>query len=515
MSDVIEAMRARRRTAQVERDAIQPLLDEAFDYAIPYRRSTRRTGKGEKRVDRVFDQTAVVSAFRFAGKLQQDLVPTGQEFYTLEPGPIGKRITAQDGSTDNLTQQLSDIGETTHALFDDGEWDQAFLEMALDLSAGTGAMLILEGDDRRPARFISVAIDEVLLEGGPYNDITGIFWSRKWSLRSVMETWPDARLGPELSQLLKSKPETEIEVNQDTVWDPKARRWILTVWTDKAKEPIHESKTVACPWLTPRYFRVPGETYGRGPVMLAMPTIKTLNTAQRLTLQAAAIAMMGIYTAVDDGVFNPDLAAVEPGIFWKVARNGGTLGPSVQRLQDPRLDLSNIVLNELRMGVQAAMMDQSLPADGAAVRSATEILERVKRLASDHLGAFGRLVREIIVPAVQRVMEIAANKMLIQNAPPIDQLLVKIRVTSPIAAAREAERVQKIIQWLEMIIALLQDNAGRVGHIENALLQVGRAMGVPEELLVTETQREKMDQDDATAAAAAAVVGAADGGMPA
>lgn len=515
MASVVEAMKARRSAAQVERNAIQPLLDEAFDYAIPYRRSTRQSGKGEKRVDRVFDQTAVVSAFRFAGKLQQDLVPTGQEFFKLEPGPLGKKITDQDGSGDELRKQLADIGETVQALFDDGEWDQAFLEMALDLSAGTGSMLILEGDDRRPARFISVAIDEVLLESGPYNDITGIFWSRKWTLRSLKETWPKGVLGVELEEAYRSKPETEIEVNQDTVWDPKERRWILTVWTEKTKLPIHQVKSHACPWLTPRYFRVPGETYGRGPVMLAMPTIKTLNTAQRLTLQAAAIALMGIYTAVDDGVFNPDLAAVEPGIFWKVARNGGTLGPSVQRLQDPRLDLTNIVLNELRMGVQAAMMDQSLPADGAAVRSATEILERVKRLASDHLGAFGRLVREIIVPAVQRAMEIAANKMLIQNAPPIDQLLVKIRVTSPIAAAREAERVQKIIQWLEMVLAILQDGASRVAHVEKALLHIGRAMGIPEDFLVTDAQREKIDADNQAAAAAAALAGAAGGEMPA
>ena len=92
-------------------------------------------------------------------------------------------------------------------------------------------------------------------------------------------------------------------------------------------------------------------------------------------------------------------SAIEPGAIWTVARNGGVLGPTVQRMTDPRLDTNNIILNDLRMAVQATMMDQSLPPDGAAVRSATEILERVKRLATDHIGAFGRLVYEIIAPS--------------------------------------------------------------------------------------------------------------------
>ncbi|TCT34643.1 portal protein [Martelella mediterranea] len=508
-------LKQRRNVAQRERDEFQPLLDEAYQYAIPFRKSanSERNGRsrGEKRVDQVFDHTAVDSAFRFAGKLQQDFWPAGQDNFKLEPGPV----IVNPAERDELAKQLEPIGSVAGAFFDDGDWDMAFHEMALELSAGTGAILM--DSTNEPDKLwepMSVPIDELLLENGPRNRISGIFWTRKMTIRVVKETWPRARLSEEMKELLRDKPEEEIDIYQDTVYDARKSEWIMTVWCKKQSAKLRQKKSRTCPWLVPRYFRVPGETYGRGPVMLAMPTIKTLNTTARLQLQAASIAMLGIYTAVDDGVFNPDLAVQAPGAFWKVARNGGSLGPSVQRFPDPRIDLQNMVLNEMRMGVKATMMDQSLPAEGAAVRSATEILERVKRLASDHLGAYGRLVKEVTIPAVKRVLELAYNRGLIASDIPIDQLLVRVKIKSPLAIAREAQRIEKIVQWLQMVLMIMQDRSNRVAKVEQSLVMIGRDFGIPEKLMVTDKERDAMDEQEQqlqAAAVAAQAAGAAGG----
>lgn len=499
-------LKERRNAARRERDSFQPLMDEAYQYAIPFRKSTRHTGTGEKRVDQVFDHTAIDSAFRFAGKVQQDFWPAGQENFELAPGPI----VLDPKEREELSKQLDPITKIAQSFFDDGEWDMAFHEMALDLSAGTGAILMNSSDEPEVLwEPISVSIDELLIEQGPNNKICGIFWDRKQSVRLLMETWPEGRFGKELQELGRAKPETDLEVRVDTVYDRKSKRWHMLVWCDKQETIIYSGQSRTCPWLLPRYFRVPGETYGRGPVMLAMPTIKTVNTVARLQLQAAAIAMLGIYTAVDDGVFNPDLAPLEPGVFWKVARNGGTLGPSINRFPDPRLDLSNMVLQDMRMGVKATMMDQSLPPDGAAVRSATEILERVKRLASDHLGAYGRLIKEVTIPAVKRVIELAYNKGLIRSEIPIDQLLIRIKIKSPLAIAREAARIEKIVQWLQMVLMIMPQGAARIAHLELALTDIGRQLGVPGEYIVTAEQRAAMDQQMAQQQAAAIAAQAA------
>lgn len=511
-------LKARREAAKRERNDFQPLLDEAYAYSIPFRKSTKDTGSGEKRVDQAFDHTAIDGAFRFAGKIQQDLWPAGQENFEIEPGPI----VADPKQREAMAAQLEPISKVCQAFFDDGDWDMAFHEMALDLSAGTGAILMNPSEDPETLwEPISVPINELIFESGRNNKISGIFWDRKITLRELWDTWPEGNFGRELAEAYRSKPETPIDLHVDTVYERKQKRWHMLVWTDRQDSVIFSSQSRTCPWLTPRYFRVPGETMGRGVTMLAMPTIKTTNTAQRLQLQAAAIAMLGIYTAVDDGVFNPDLAPLEPGVFWKVARNGGVLGPSVQRFPDPRLDLSNLIIRDLQMGIKSTMMDQSLPPDTAAVKSATEILERVKRLASDHVGAFGRLIKEIVVPAVRRVIELAYNKGLIQTDLPIDQLLFRVKVKSPLALAREAQRIEKIVQWLQMVIATLASigqaaGTKRIAHIELMLTELGRDMGVPQRFIVTKDEREQIDADDQkralAMAAAAAVTQAATGG---
>lgn len=520
MSDtaIIKAIEARRRAADRERQSFQPLLDEAFKYAIPFRKSRGASAGGEKRVNQVFDHTAIDSAFRFAGKLQQDLWPAGSQNFSLAPGPA----VLDQKLKDELGGLLSGYTGKLQAFFDDGAWDMALHEMALDLSAGNGNMLMSEAPADEPDTLwdpISVSIDEVRWELGPRNTTAGIFWERRMSVRLLRDTYPEAQFSARLEKLLKESPEKELVVNIDTLYERNIRRWVVYV-TVKADDGIlYRKESYTCPWLTVRYFRVPGETYGRGPVMIAMPSIKTLNTAKRLQLQAAAIAMLGIYTAVDDGVFSPDNSKLEPGNFWKVARNGGPMGPSVARFPDPRLDLSGLVVENMQMDVKATMMDQALPIEGAAVKSATEILERVKRLASDHIGAYGRLVRELVVPAVKRTIEIGYNRGIIEQQIPLDQLLVKVKVQSPLAIAREQARVTRIIEWLQMVLAIAAAAgqprmAAYVAKLEQALRDIGKEWGVPNELIMTKEEGEALQKQDQLQAVALAAAQAGGQTMP-
>jgi hypothetical protein len=508
-------LKTRREGAKKEFDSFKPMLDEAFQYAIPMRKSTRDSGTGEKRVDQVFDSTAINSSIRFADKYQRDIWPPEQRNFALEPGPL----VPEGKERKRLATGLNIVGEVCQAFFG-GEWDMAFHEMALDLVAGTGAMLM--NSTSQPGELwdpISVPIDELLLEMGPNNRVWGIFWGRKMTKKTMMDTWPEGDFGEDIRKL---KDSDEIEINIDTVWVPKKNRWHLIVWSPKkqADKRIFKSESRTCPWLTPRYVRVPGETWGRGIAMFAMPEIKTLNTAKRLQLQAAAIAMLGIYTAVDDGVFNPDLSPLSPGTFWKVARNGGTMGPSVTRFPDPRLDLTGLVVENMQAAVKEIMMDGAIPVEGAAVKSPTEILERVKRLASDHMGAFGRQIQEVTVPAVRRVLELAYDKGLIRDMPKIDQLLVMVKVKSPIALAREAERVQRIIQWLEMVLAVstslgMPGGAARIAKVEELLEEAGRALGVPEKFILNEDEKKAFDERQAAQQQAQMAMALAMGGkMP-
>ena len=495
-------VKARSKAGWQDKQHYLPQLNEAYEFAIPYRKpvdeAVTQSMPGENRVDRVFDNTAIVSTVRFAGKLQNDLLPPEQSFFTLEAGPISKMVS-EDAAA--FTQTLQQDATVINALFQGGEFSTAVQEMFLDLAAGTGAMLILPGDEERPVRFVAVPISEIALEAGAYSDISAIFFKKKWSKRAIKSTWPKGHFSDALKKDMEDakKQSDTLVICQDTYWNPEEKKWVLVVYVENDKEtkPIAVSTSRACPWAVPRYYKVAGETYGRGPIQVTLPTIKSLNKAQELSLKAAAFAILGIWTAVDDGVFNPKMARLAPGAIWRVARNGGLLGPSVQKLDLPgRFDTSQIVLNELRMQVKEGLLDQQLPPDGATPRSASEIMERVKRLASEHNGALGRLVQEGVVPMVRRVMEIAHDKGLLVSKQPIDRLLIDIKITSPMAVAMRAQQAKIWADFIQLCEALLMNGtvASEIIELYEMLAEIGRSMGVPEKYLKTKGQQRQVQK---------------------
>jgi hypothetical protein len=521
----LAAHKKRSEKAWSGKSAYQKLYDDAYEFAIPYRRPASRDGKGVDRVDRLFDNTAIVSTFRFAGQLQQDLFPPGQPFFVLKPGPISKiALKAKKSEMQEMARQLAEVSEVVQAFFLTGEFDNAVNEMCVDLAAGTAALMVLEGNSRVPIRFVCLPADEVAIEVGGYGETVAIFWKTKMTRRALKAAFPRGKFPEEFIRKDNSDPEEEIEIQQDFVLEPSSGRWKFLAHIAESKEPIstatHRTQRVA----VPRYYRVPGEAYGRGPILLALPTIKTLNKAMELMLKSAAFQMLGIWAYRPGGGFNPDTADMRPGAFWAMTSTGGPLGADVQRMDMSagKLDVAQLVTAELRLQVQTALHDDRLPEQGQTPRSAAEIMARMKRIASNYMGAFGRLVNEIIPVIVRAVIEIAYRRRLIARDIDIDTLLIKIDVLSPIASALRAEALSKIVEFMQLVIAIkgTPQALDLLIKTDEALTLVGTEIGVPPQLLLTETERKKLLKQLATAAAEvaaaqAAPAPAAGGGAPA
>ena len=147
--------------------------------------------------------------------------------------------------------------------------------------------------------------------------------------------------------------------------------------------------------------KVAGEIYGRGLLLTALPDIKTLNKTKELLLKNATLSVMPVFTAQDDGVLNPHTVKIVPGAIIPVARNGGSQGESLRPL--PRagdFNVSQLIINDLRMSIKQILLDESLPPDNMSARSATEIVERMKELSQNLGSAFGRLINETMIPIV-------------------------------------------------------------------------------------------------------------------
>jgi hypothetical protein len=502
----LKAHRKRAAKAWSNRESWQTLYDDAYEFVIPHRRPATRIGKGQQRIERLYDATAMKSAFRSAGKLHQDLFPP--DFFKLALGSVAKaavqlgKYPKEQAAKEE--KELEIVSAVAKAFFETGEFNTASSETTLDLLVGTAALFPIEGDDDDPVRFVCPPFDELAIDVDAYGAVSLISWKQMLTRRAIKTAFPKGDYPAQFEEKYKANPDEEIEIFQDFYREGK--KWKFCGYLTDSEVPIAEDEYRTQPMAVARYHRVPGEPYGRGPILLALPTIKTLNKAVELTLKAAAIQMLGIWGYRPGGAFNPDTVRLAPGEFWPMQGTGGVLGPDVTRL-DPaagRVDVGNLVTAELRTQVQQMLNDDTPPSRGATPPSATEVMERMQRIAQNYLGAWGRVVQELVPPTVRRVLEILYRRKLINiDVIGIDKLLVKVDVLSPIAAAVKAAAHTRIIEFIELVSVVKGSPmaAELIVKVDDALRLIGSEQ-LPPSLMMTPDEQKDLEARVAKLAAA-------------
>ena len=446
-----EQLRKRSDAAWNRKEPWRNLYDEAYEFALPQRNlydgSWEAGVTGHNKGLRVFDSTAVHAAQRFANRMQSGLFPADKKWMDLQPG-----TDIPEESSPEVRQGLQLFTDKFFALLRQTNFDLTMGEFILDLCVGTAAMMVQRGDDEQKIKFTAVPSFLIAFEEGPNGNAQNVFRKIKMPVENIKRTWPDAVLSQDLEDLLKEKPTNEVNLKEATIFDVADQKWYYYIWrqmTDTQSENIVDRQIKRSPWIISRFSKIAGEIMGRGPLLSALADIKTLNKAIELLLKNASINIAGVYTAIDDGVLNPQTIRIVPGAVIPVARNGGPQGPSLQPL--PRsgdLQLSQLVINDLRMQIKKTLLDDSLPPDNMSARSATEIVERMRELATNLGSAFGRLITETMVPLVRLVLDEMGDQKIIDLPLRIDGLEVQIIPVSPLAQAQNLDEVQNVLQWL-------------------------------------------------------------------
>ena len=498
----------RAERAQRNKDLFEDLYRDAYEFALPQRQLYgywEGNSKGNKKMARVFDATAINSTQRFANRLQSGIFPPQRKWCRLEPGsdiPPERKDQAQ---------QILDIySEKMFTILKQSNFDIAIGEFLLDLAVGTAGMLILPGDDVSPINFIPVPMFLLSYEEGANGQIDKVYRKMRMKGEAITQQWKDAELPLEVKQRIDTKPTDEVELLEATVYDPQRGDWCYHVIDKVSKEELVYRRYDGSPWVISRYMKVAGEVYGRGPLLTALPDIKTLNKTLELLLKNASLAVAGVYTAADDGVLNPQTVKIMPGAIIPVARNGGPQGESLKPL--PRsgdFNVSQIVINDLRMNIKKILLDESLPPDNMSARSATEVVERMKELAQNLGSAFGRLINETMIPLVSRILQVMDERGLIDLPLRINGLEVKVAPVAPLAMAQNMEEINSIMQFMQITQGLGNEGAMAV-KTGDLIDYLGDKLGVPAALRTTaaerafliDQQRQLMQQDQAMMAMA-------------
>ncbi|MEK9697666.1 MAG: portal protein [Candidatus Poseidoniales archaeon] len=475
--------------AKALRENWVPLFEECYEYALPQRESFYYEERGQRRDEKIFDETAVVGVQEFASRLQSGIVPNFARWADLMAGsevPPDQR-EAVDNDLDEVTEYVFEVLQNSN-------FSQEVHESFMDLAVGTGVLCVEEGDSINPVIFSAIPLPHLVLDTGPDDKIDHVYRERKkvkFDHLSIM--YPNGTFDPKVTSMMGQDRETTVlevvcrdysKKNQEAYLS-----YAICLTTNTCLNKKQMTGLGSNPFVCFRWSKCAGEIYGRGPLLNALSAIKTTNLTIELILENAQMAISGIYQMEDDGVINPDTIQLVPGSIIPKAMGSQGLQP-IQAAG--RFDVAQLVLSDMRLNIKRALYNDMLGDPNKTPATATEVAERMADLSRRMGSAFGRLQAELVQPVLQRVIYILKKQGRIE-VPTVNGREVKVRSVSPLAQAQANQDISSVARFLELVggsfgpemLQLLIDS-------EQTAIHLAKKFGVPESLIRDEEQRRQI-----------------------
>ena len=342
----------------------------------------------------MFDATAADAADNLAASIYSLLTPPESLWVSLVPESVASPDAT--AATMALRANLNDSNfyTTIH---------QCYMDLII---LGTACLFMAENPIGAASAFSFTAIpmrDIAVLNGA-------VFHMATMPAREVMEKYPSWTPPSNLRDAIKNDPETPLRLVQSLV-GTEFTAW-LDVGGDIENNIVSTGKFETNPYIIFRWAVASGEQYGRGPVLRALPDIKTANKVVELVLKNATIAVSGIWQADDDGVINLSNINLTPGAIIPKAVGSSGLTPLAS---GANFDVSQIVLKDLRERIRHALLADRLGLLSEKEMTATEIMARNADMMRILGATYGRLLHEFIRPLVERGLQILARRGVIDK----------------------------------------------------------------------------------------------------
>lgn len=359
--------------------------DSALRYTMP---------TADDEVATLFDATAADAVDNLAASIYSLLTPPESLWLSLVP--------ESEDSPDAIAATMA-----LRANLNDSNFYTTIHQCYLDLVIlGTACLFMAENPIGADSAFSFTAI--------PMKDIAilqnAVFHTTSMSAREVMEKYPSWTPPADIRDVIKKDPETPIRLVQSLVGKD------FTAWLDvggNIENNIVSTGTFETnPYLIFRWSVASGELYGRGPVLRALPDIKTANKVVELVLKNATIAVSGIWQADDDGVINLSNINLTPGAIIPKAVGSSGLTPLSSGAD---FDVSQIILKDLRERIRHALLADRLGLLSEKEMTATEIMARNADMMRILGATYGRLLHEFIRPLCERGLQILSRRGVIDK----------------------------------------------------------------------------------------------------
>ena len=478
--------------AKAHRQHFEDLFEECYEYALPQRESFYTESAGERRDDKIFDETAVVGVQEFASRLQSGLVPN---FARWADFTAGSEVPKEE--RDSVNNDLDEVTEYVFEVIQNSNFGQEVHESFMDLAVGTGVLHVQEGDAVNPVVFSAIPLPHVVLDTGPDDKIDHVYRERKVRFEDLPILYPDGKFSADLIRYTESSPDKKTKILEVVCRDYSRINedvfllYVIDTTTKSCIKMDTFSGLGSNPFICFRWSKCAGEVYGRGPLINALSAIKTTNLTIELILENAQMAISGIYQMDDDGIVNPDTISLVPGTVIPKAPNSMGLQPIRAA---GSFDVANLILSDMRLNIKRALYNDMLGNPDRTPATATEIAERMADLSRRIGSAFGRLQAELVQPVLQRVVYILKKQNRIE-LPTVNGRQVKIRSVSPLSQAQANQDISSMARFLQTVGGTFgPEMLNILINSEESAAYLAKKFGVPDNLVRDKIERDQMIQ---------------------
>lgn len=214
------------------------------------------------------------------------------------------------------------------------------------------------------------------------------------------------------------------------------------------------------PYAVSRYDQTPGEVYGRGPAMLVLPSLKTLNAQKIVFLKQGHRAADPVLLLADDGIVGMDM---RPGAMNK----GGVTS-------DGKLLVHALPTGDIQVTIEMMQQEAGIVNDVFLVSlfkvltehpnmTATQVIELVNEKGMLVAPTLGRQHTEMVPTMVDRELDLCADMRLLEPMPPrLREAMGSYEVvdTSPLSLAASMGEVagfMRTVEQLRELVNITQD----------------------------------------------------------
>jgi hypothetical protein len=455
--------------------------------------------RGAKRMQEVFDCTAIMALDRFASGLYDYLCPPNKRWFMLR---------AKDNALNDVEEYKTWLSETTQIAHEEiaiSNFNLEIYEHFTDLgSVGTGCLFVDKGV-KTSLLFSNRNIGEYRIAENSKGLVDTVYRRIKWTARQAVQEFGIENLSDEIrgaynddSGKNKDKEFEFLHVVEpngeadDTKLDNRNMEFTSLWFEVKSKKIVLRGGFRKMRYLVDRFMKGSGEIYGRSPSTMLLPTIKLVNKATEQWIVHAEKINNPPILAPHDGFVGTVRTTPGSILYWKAVLGQHAKPEPLNVGGDPRITLE--MIQQLQDTIKDGFYnDLFLILSDDKKRTATEVLEIAQEKLNLLGPNFGRSKVELFDPCIEISIDLLYQQGKIRAAPAgLDvydiEYISKLALAMKFAEVRAVGNTMAYLGPLGEIDPSIWDNYS----LDEISRGIGEMMGVPVDWLRPTDERDEM-----------------------